>query len=197
MEDTLPLGPPPSGAPPGDLGGDLGEPDHRRRRWIWLVVAAAAVLALVVQLLTYAIVSGSDGGPAAAPSPAAPAPTEPVPSPSPAPTAVPDGRIPLTVLSDATLHIPRWPSDAALAGPSGWVKFTDGVSKPRPGTDIPVRLTGEPAYGDIDRDGAQETVITVLAGYEGGSWQVLALDRAASGRIVTLGRVVATTGQIK
>jgi hypothetical protein len=194
IEDTLPLGPPPVVAPPGDLG---GEPEHRRRRWIWVVVAAA-VLALVVPLLTYAIVrSGSDGEPAATPGPTAPAPTEPAPSPSAVPTAVPDGRISLTVLRDATLYLPGWPSDAVVAGPSGWVTFTDGMSRVRSDTDVPVSLAGGPAYGDVDRDGAQETVIAVLAGYEGGSWQVLALDRDAGGRIVTLGRVVATTGQIK
>jgi len=183
----------------GDGPGD-GSGGHGHRRRLWLVVAAVAALVLLVPLLAYAIVrSGGEDQPAAGPSPSQPAPTEPAaPSATPAPTEqqspVPDGHIPMNVLREATIYLPAWPSDARVPGPSGWVPFTDGQNVPANGA--PVRLTAT-AYGDLDRDSAAETVVNVLAGYEGGSWQLLALDRDANGKIVTLGRVVATTGQIK
>ncbi|GAA4473937.1 hypothetical protein GCM10023170_095800 [Phytohabitans houttuyneae] len=200
--DTLPLGPPPAGGPPETGGGHPGDSGggHGHRRRLWLTVAAVAAVVLLVPLLAYAIArTGGEDDQPAAPRPTQPAPTEPaVPSPTTAPTeppaAVPDGRIPMSVLRNATVFIPAWPSDAFVIGPSGWVRFTNGQNTPANGD--PLHLT-EAAYGDVDHDGAQETVVSVFAGYEGGSWQLLALDRDANGKIMTIGRVVATTGQIK
>jgi hypothetical protein len=183
-------------------GGERGDGDdgHGHRRRLWLVVAAGAAVLLVVPLLAYAIIrSGGDDQPAG-PGPGHPALTGPAaPSATPAPTGqsapVPDGRIPMSVLRNATIFIPAWPSDAWVSGPSGWVSFTDGRTE-APANGAPLRLAAV-AYGDVDRDGAQETVVNVHAGYEGGSWQLLALDRTPKGQIRTMGRVVATTGQVR
>jgi hypothetical protein len=203
-DDTQQLGPPPPGGPPGQ--GDEG-PGHRRSRWIWLLVAGVGALVLLVPLVTYALLgTGSDGEASAGSSP----PTQPVPtqpaSTVPAPTEsgatpsakpkVPDGRIPMVVLRNATLDIPAWPPDA-LNGPSGRVKFADGQSEEQASTGYRMYLADRLAYGDVDRDGAQETVIRVGFGGEGQSLQVLALDRDINRTIVTIGRVLATTGPIK
>jgi hypothetical protein len=225
-EDTQPLGPPPTGAgddtqpleppafPPGDTqppdppppAGPPGEtpasPEHRHRRWLWPLITGAAVLAVLVPLTVYAIVEGDEeGGSALAPvEPAAtePAPTQPAPTGPAPPPAVPDGRIPIEELWNATLDIPAWPEDATYIGPSGMVPFTDGESEVLPNSQLQLSLPEEVAYGDVDGDGAQETVLNVWShGGQGGSWQVLALDRNQDGDIITLGRVTATTGPIK
>jgi hypothetical protein len=181
IEDTQDLGPPLSSVP------DSADVPGRRRR-LWPLIAGAAAAGLLVPLLAYAVF-GAGGEPAATPSQSAPPASTPV---------APDGRVSLAELRDATLFIPAWPSDARFIGPSGWVEFTDGASGTLPGTGIRLYLPhSQVGYGDVDRDGARETVVTVASGNEGRSWQVLALDRNASGKIVTIGRVVATTGQIQ
>lgn len=157
----------------GRRGGRRGRP--------WLVAGVLAAVMLLVPLLAH--VFARTGQPAA------------VPGPSPAA----HGLIPMSVLRDATIHVPAWPADAVVTGASGWLRFTDGRYQPAEGA--PVRIL-ESAYGDVDRDGAPETVVSVHAGDfpgcdDAGSRQMLALDRDASGTIVTLGRVAATTGQVK
>jgi hypothetical protein len=199
-DDTQQLGPP--GGPPWRADEGSG---HRRSRWIWLLVAGAAALVLLVPLVTYALLgAGSDGEPSTGSNPPTqPVPTEPAPpaptesgaTPSAKPKA-PDGRIPMAVLRNATLDIPAWPPDA-LNGPSGRVKFADGQSEEQASTGYRMYLADRLAYGDVDRDGAQETVIRVGFGGEGQSLQVLALDRDINRTIVTIGRVLATTGPIK
>lgn len=183
LEDTQELVPPPSSRP----GGELGQPPGRRR-WRGPVIAMAATIVVVAPLLGYAIYQAG-GEPAATPSPSAP----------PASTSpAPDGRVSLAELRNATLFIPAWPSDANFIGPSGWVRFTGGESGTLPGTGIRLYLPDSAVgYGDVDRDGAQETVVNIASGNEGRSWQVLALDRDTEGKIVTIGPVVATTGPIQ
>lgn len=201
-DETQPLGPPPVGRPPSELGDQV--PRRRRRTWL-LVLAAAAAVVILVPLLVYAFAGRDSGNAPRTGTPTQPAPATSAPAggpgatetaPTPEQVLPPNGRIPLSVLRNATLEIPAWPSDARFIGPSGRVKFTDGQSAPAAGTGYRLRLS-YPSYGDVDRDGAQETVVNVSCGAEPGSWQVLAFDRDRAGRIVTLGRVVATTGEIK
>jgi hypothetical protein len=201
--DTQPPDPPPPAGPPGEIP---ASPGHRRRRWLWPAVAGAAVLAVLVPLAVYAIVEGGEeGGSHSALAPVEPAATEPAPT-QPAPTepaegpSVPDGRIPIGELWNATLDIPAWPEDALAIGPSGHLTFTDGEcpEPPNSGVGIWLSLPEDVAYGDVDGDGAQETVVNVWSHLgQGGSWQVLALDRDQEGAIITLGLVTVTTGPIK
>ena len=182
---------PPTPGPPYDVD----ESAKRRRRRDWpLAAAAVAVVLLLVPVFVYVFAGRGSNEPSAT------TPTQPVPQTSAPgttePATPPDGRIPLSVLRNATLDIPAWPSDARTRGPSGRVRFSKGQSVTAVGNGIRLRIDNA-VYGDVDRDGAQETVVNVTSGAEGGSWQVLAFDRDRSGRIITLGRVVATTGAIK
>ncbi len=122
---------------------------------------------------------------------------------SAAPDAVPDGHIPPATLREATLDVPAWPADD-VRGPSGPLRFHDG-SVPIGHREVP---DGQPpygesviilsvAYGDVDHDGADETIVVLGCLIEGGSKQIVVYDRDAAGHIVSLGRVVATTGPIR
>jgi hypothetical protein len=197
---------PPATAPPPP-------PGHRRRR-VALIAGAAALVLAVPPTLYYSLHNDSARPAVATPS-AGPLPATSAPSTSPSVTPgtttapatpaapAPDGRISAAVLNNATLNIPPWPTDTGLNGKpglSGPVKFTNG------GVDIPGDSThlsvlhmniDHIAYGDVDRDGAQETVANIFAGIQGGSQQLVAFDRDRSGRIITLGSVLATTGPIR
>ncbi|GAA4954955.1 hypothetical protein GCM10025331_50400 [Actinoplanes utahensis] len=115
----------------------------------------------------------------------------------------PGGRISLATLREATLDVPPWPTDG-LRCPSGRLRFRGGEA---PVTPKPVP-DGRPPYGefltvlsaahgDIDHDGADETVAVLGCLIEGGSKQIVAYDRDASGAIVSRGRVAATTGEVR
>lgn len=117
--------------------------------------------------------------------------------------APPDGHIPLAALREATLSVPEWPADN-MRGPSGMLTFHDGVVSVTPQTVE----DGQPpfadsvlilsvSYGDVDHDGADETIALLGAMIEGGSKQLVAYDRDRAGNIVSLGRIVATTGEIR
>jgi hypothetical protein len=179
--------------------------DESRRRWIPVVIAVLAVLALALPAAVYLLMRQQ---PEEQTEPNAPGSLSPVPassSSSPVPSATstaPDGRIPLDTLRNATVDLPPWPVDN-VRGPSGRIRLGDGRAELTPRT----AATGQPpygteilllsvAYGDVDRDGAQETIAEFGCLIEGGSQQLVALDRGRSGRIVTLGQVVATTGEI-
>jgi hypothetical protein len=192
--ETQLLGPPPPEGPPGEIP---EAPGHRHRRWLWPLIAGAAALLVLTPLLVYAIMErGSEDTPGTAPAPTPPATAQPSPT-QPAPTAPPDGRIPITELWNSTLDIPAWPVDAADFGQSGPVRFTDGQSPPLPPDMVRLYLPEDVGYGDVDGDGAQETVVNVRAAAgEGGSWQVVAFDRDQDGAIITLGQVTATTGPV-
>jgi hypothetical protein len=189
-------------------------PTRRRRGWLIALVAALAALVMLLPVGIYLALRGDNqaGPPGAAPSaPATSAPATSAPgtaSPSSAPSATasraPDGRIPLETLGNSTLTIPAWPADN-LQGPSGRLRFRDGVHKipqsttpddhqPPTGMELVILAA---TYGDLDRDGAEETVAEIGCLIEGGSKQLVAFDRTASGRIVTMGTVVATTGEIR
>ncbi|GLW33719.1 hypothetical protein [Actinoplanes regularis] len=117
--------------------------------------------------------------------------------------SAPDGHIPLATLREATLDVPAWPADD-VQGPSGPLRFHDG-SVPIPHRAVP---DGRPpygesviilsvAYGDVDHDGAEETIVVLGCLIEGGSKQIVAYDRDTAGHIVSLGRVAVTTGQVR
>ncbi|GAA2847583.1 hypothetical protein Acy02nite_03040 [Actinoplanes cyaneus] len=120
-----------------------------------------------------------------------------------APAAPPDGHISLAALREATLDVPPWPADN-VQGPSGSLRFHDGavpvdphpVADGRPPYGDAVLILSV-TYGDVDHDGADETIVLFGCMIEGGSKQLVAYDRDRAGHIVSLGQVVATTGQIR
>ena len=194
-QNTMPIPYPPDGPPPRST--------HRPAVRAALI-AALATLVLVLPVGLYLLLrTGSEPTRPAAP----PATTGQTISPTPSATSsrprVPDGRISLQTLKNATLVIPRWPSDN-VRGPSGALRFRDGrvavpfrtapVGEPPVGSEIDILSV---RYGDVDRDGADETIAEIGCLVEGGSKQLVAFDRDRSGHIVTLGRVVATTGAIR
>jgi hypothetical protein len=76
------------------------------------------------------------------------------------------------------------------------VKFTGGKGKDKDAGHYEIALQGDPVYADVDRDGAQETVMLVVCSPQGDDYQVVALDRDAAGKIVSLGRVVGSAGNL-
>jgi hypothetical protein len=179
-----------------------GVPSGHRRRWIVVMIAAAAALVLATSVGLYLVLRDGTGQPAGS-RPAAQAPAA---TASPAPTASgaagalvpPDGRIPASELRNATLRLPPWPSDN-LSCQSGRVTFTNGKAPMPENSPYAYRTISinEVAYGDVDRDGARETVARIACFLTGYSTQVIAFDRDTAGRIVTLGTVVATTGPVR
>ncbi|MEV6345189.1 hypothetical protein [Actinoplanes sp. NPDC051851] len=120
-----------------------------------------------------------------------------------APTPVPNGHIDAATLRNATLDIPAWPADN-VQGPSGALRFRDGEvvldEQQVPSGQPPhaaVILILSVTYGDVDGDGSDETIAVVGCLIEGGAKQVIAFDRDASGKIVTLGRITGTTGTVR
>jgi hypothetical protein len=179
---------------PDGVGAVVSTVRHRRR------TRAAAITALALVLLgapvTAVALAGvhhntapPGGGPTSAPPSASDSPT-PQPSASSQPAA-PDGRISLDELRRATITVPAWRSGDDGC-PSGKVTLSGGKA----GSGM-MALTGEPAYVDLDHDGAQETVVLISCSPQWSDYKVIALDRDASGAIVTLGQVVASgTGKI-
>ncbi|GIF01754.1 hypothetical protein [Paractinoplanes rishiriensis] len=176
-----------------------------RRAWRTAAVALLSTLVLLLPIVMYLLLHDGDRE-TPAPGDAAPTPataTSP-PSTTRPPAGAPNGRISLTTLGNSTVEIPAWPADN-LQGPSGRVHFRDGaVQIPQTGTAPAHRppkgmelVILAVTYGDVDRDGADETVAEIGCLTEGGSKQIVAFDRNAAGRIVTMGRVVATTGEIR
>ncbi|WBB66323.1 hypothetical protein [Micromonospora sp. WMMD812] len=180
----------PTIAPEGPAA--VRETVRRRRRRTVGAVAAALVVAAALPVAGQAALRREPAPPAIIP----PTPTN-SPSSTPSATAsptrtVPDGRITREELLAARVDLPDW---------------NDLPSPPESGPDCPsqaVQLSGDPVsddvnllieltYGDVDRDGAAETV-TLLRCIFGtrGPAQVVAFDRDAAGRIITLGRVAAT-----
>jgi hypothetical protein len=175
---------------------------YRRRRRI-ATAAVAAVLALVAGgTATYAATRPHNQHPAPAtshrPAPSPSPSTGGGPSPTGSPSArhgqPPNGRISLTALDNATLDIPGWPgANTAICAP-GRYTFHDGIASTPdfrlPGnTVIPLP---DPVYGDVDGDGADETVALLVCGDHHEVYQAVAFDRNAAGRIVTLGAVTET-----
>jgi hypothetical protein len=187
-----------------------GAERHRALRSALIAALTTFVLVLPVAVFLLVRYGGNTTEPGAS-LPATPGVTVPQTGGSSTPTTSattpatrpPDGRIALGTLRDATLTIPRWPADN-VQGPHGRLRFHDGI------VNIPPKpaVTGRPpvggqivilavTYGDVDRDGAEETIAEIGCLIEGGSKQLVAFDRDSAGRIVTMGTVVATTGEIR
>nr|WTA67220.1 hypothetical protein OHB51_33085 [Micromonospora sp. NBC_00855] len=165
---------------------------RRRRRRTAVAVAAALVVAVAVPVAGEAGLRRNPGPPATSTT-ASPAPSEspsPTPSASPSPAA-PDGRIERAELLAATVDLPSW--DDLPDRPDGKQCHSRGIRLSGDPVGDDANLLVELAYGDVDRDGATETVVLVrcLFGTRGPA-QVVAFDRDAAGRVVTLGRVAAT-----
>ncbi|GHJ11790.1 hypothetical protein TPA0907_61570 [Micromonospora humidisoli] len=164
---------------------------RRRRRWAALVAAALALL--TGPTLGYVALHRPEPRPGpvlptpdATGTPTPTAPTTPTGGPPPTgagPTATPpDGRISRGELLATPVTLPTWPTGAAC--PTAGVRLTaDGQE----GRNALLAL----AHGDVDGDGAQETVVLVQCVFGTHGWQqVVAFDRGTAGRIVTVGRVV-------
>ncbi|MEU8328048.1 hypothetical protein [Micromonospora sp. NPDC048839] len=165
-----------------------------RRR---LVATTGAALALFGgSALGYAALNGPDHRPgpveptpsiSASPTPNGSTTSTPSPSATSASptTPVPDGRISRTQLLGASVTLPAW-----RAGPGCPTSQTRLSGDDREGVNRLVALD----HGDVDGDGAVETVALVqcVLGTRG-PMQVVAFDRDEEGKVVTLGRVVATT----
>jgi hypothetical protein len=172
---------------------------HRRHRVRMIAATTLAALVVTAPVVAYAASSGDSHGPPAvtgdSPSatssdgsgPASPEPSAPATDTLSAP---PDGRISKADLGQATLDIPAWPKGFDDSCPTGMVKFTDGKA----GDHGIEALQGDPVYVDVDHDGAQETVVLVSCSPQGNDYQVLALDRDTTGKVVTLGKVVGSAG---
>lgn len=182
----------------------IAPPVRRRRGLHIMLIAVVAALVLAVPLVFYFALRGDSQKPETAPPPTV-GPTATVPAtPTPAPTATPrapapDGRISLAELKNATLDIPAWPADN-LRGRSGPLTFVNGQVVSPPDAAFPYAryiVILATAYGDVDRDGAQETLAQIGCVIQGGSEQIVAFDRDAAGHIVTMGAVVATTGDLR
>lgn len=164
---------------------------RRRRRIAATAVVATAIVLVAAPVAGYAAFNGA--GPEPAPgtsSTPTPEQTTATPTPSPSasrttPPAVPDGRITRADLLKARVDLPEWASDAPCAERDARLTAV--------GDEDGDNLLTTVKYGDVDRDGAQETVAIVSCVYrQTGQTQVVVFDRNASGKIVTLGRVVAT-----
>ncbi|MFF4878210.1 hypothetical protein [Micromonospora sp. NPDC000668] len=133
------------------------------------------------------------------PGPVEPTPSAPVspssapPSPTASPSATsasptspgPDGRLSRSQLLGAPVTLPAW--RAGRGCPTSGVRLTADA---REGANWLQALD----HGDVDGDGAVETVALVQCVLgTGGPQQVVVFDRDGTGRPVTLGRVVATT----
>jgi hypothetical protein len=166
------------------------------------LITAVVVLVLGAPVAVYFALR--DGSPGAAPGPAPSTgpsiSTSVAPSPSAPTTApAPDGRIPLDKLRNGTFTVPAWPTDN-LTGTAGRLTFHDGQVLVPADDRFPFERTiyiGGVVYGDVDHDGASETIVELDCVVQGGSQQLVALDRDAAGNIVTMGIVVATTGEIR
>ncbi|MEU8423774.1 hypothetical protein AB0C15_23180 [Micromonospora sp. NPDC048835] len=163
-------------------------------------LAATATTALALfggSAVGYAAMNGPDHRPGPVePTPSVsvsppPLPTPTTSTPSPAGTStspstpVPQGRFSRAQLLGAPVTLPAW-----RAGPGCPTTQTRLTADAREGQNWLLALD----HGDVDGDGAVETVALVQCVFgTGGPMQVVAFDRDEEGKVTTLGRVVATT----
>ncbi|MET7667096.1 hypothetical protein [Micromonospora luteifusca] len=158
-------------------------------------LGATATTALALfggSAIGYAAMTGPDHQPGPVdPTPSVSASPTPSQTPSPSgtsasPTApVPDGRISRAQLLGASVTLPAW--RAGRGCPTSQTRLT---ADDKEGANWLQALD----HGDIDGDGAVETVALVQCVLgTGGPLQVVAFDRDQEGKVITLGRVVAST----
>jgi hypothetical protein len=167
----------------------------RRNRCRTITAAAAALL--IGPVVGYAALSGD---PAPRPEPVEPTLSSPTPTPStasPTPTSAtsspappPNGHLTRSQLLASPVTLPPWRAADKPECPSGRVRLT-GAPLP----ELSAMLVSVD-HADVDRDGATETIARVRCYGEGGPEQVVAFDRDAAGRIVTLGQVAAVPGTV-
>ncbi|MBQ0906392.1 hypothetical protein [Micromonospora sp. U21] len=174
---------------------------RRRRRRHLATAGAVAVALLGGPAVGYAALDRPDSPPGPVdPTPSVTASRTPSASPSPTgtpsattvnptrPTAA-DGRISRAQLLAARVDLPAWrsgPPDCPVSG----VRLVGDPGTAKEGTNALEAID----YADVDGDGATETVAMLLCSFgSGGPQQVVAFDRDEAGRIVTIGRVVATS----
>ncbi|MFE9653863.1 hypothetical protein [Micromonospora sp. NPDC006431] len=167
---------------------------RRRRRRTAVATAAAVVLAVAIPVAANAGLDRRSGPPPVPAETRSPTPSATTPSPAPSPSAsptpstvgptpaAPDGRISRAQLLAARVDLPAWlPGPVCKAGP------TRIAARYRTEGDV---LLEDLAYGDVDGDGAVETVALLRCSvFQRGPSQVVAFDRDTAGRIVTLGQV--------
>jgi hypothetical protein len=165
---------------------EVGAIARRRRRVQVGLVAAVVALLVAAPVAGFALVNR----PTRVVPPVAPPSGSPSPSVPASPAFVPDGRISLAQLAQATVNLPAWPAGSISDCPSGRFRFR-GARTEVNRTLGPLFVSLEKAvYLDVDRDGAQETAVRISCYIQGGTYQVVVFDRDASGAIVTLGQVV-------
>jgi hypothetical protein len=123
----------------------------------------------------------------------------PKPSSSESGGAAPDGRIGRNQLMNATIDVPDWGVSGGnpCAAGSGRLTFHDGVVDLGDGARVLLPGNGDitlpPVYfQDVDHDGADETVVVLWCGVQGGYYQAVALDRNGDGDLITLGQIAST-----
>ncbi|NYH43524.1 hypothetical protein HNR22_003251 [Micromonospora jinlongensis] len=165
-----------------------------RNRRRWGATATTALALLGGSAIGYAAMSGPDHRPGPVePTPSVSVSPTPTPTPTPSPSvtsdgpasAAPDGRISRAQLLGASVTLPAW--RAGRGCPTTGVRIS---GDDREGVNWLVALD----HGDVDGDGAVETVALVQCVFgTKGPMQVVAFDRDKAGKVITLGRVVATT----
>ncbi|WP_089155289.1 hypothetical protein [Micromonospora sp. NBS 11-29] len=175
---------------------------RRRRRRAAMVTAAAVVLAVAIPVGASGALHRRTGPPPVPARTATPSPSASSPSPTPSTASVspsatsaspapPDGRISRAQLLAAEIDLVAWPDPTMPKTCTSRNVRLD----PGPGEiseSVPV-LLGDPAHGDLDSDGATETVALVGCRYgEATAKQLLAFDRDPDRHVVTLGRVIGT-----
>ncbi|MFV2115090.1 hypothetical protein ACFHW0_22495 [Micromonospora sp. LOL_025] len=173
-------------------GPDAARRTLRRRRRATVATGALAVALVVAPIAAVAALRETPppGPPAATPTADPSWSPSPEPSPdasrSPSSPTAPDGRITERQLRAAALDLPAW------AGRN--CADTTRVSLlPATTTEVDRPYLISVTQGDVDADGATETLALLGCRIgEASAKQVVAFDRDAAGRIVTLGRVART-----
>ncbi|MFG1841185.1 hypothetical protein ACGFH8_22505 [Micromonospora sp. NPDC049175] len=180
----------------------------RRRRRMTVAAAAAAVVLGVTPVVINAALHADRTPPVPVesvppPAPSTPAPPTPTPTGSPTQTPTPsgtaptgpDGRISRAQLLATPVDLPNWPAGMAEGGcTTSNVRLKTNTKK----TYVSELADDEFEYGDVDGDGADETIAIVACRYgEASAKQVVAFERNADDRIVTVGRVVRTDDEFK